>query len=159
MPRFAGLLRYCVIFAGILYIMAVRSVLLGCILGLSALIAALHLLAIELYWYWTYLWFDILVHFLGGFLVALGALWLVFYSGYLSHGFLFSKIRACTIALGAGIVIGILWELFEVVTGPPAASNYALDTSLDMLFDVLGAYGAYLFVLYLRARFAGPLTQ
>lgn len=130
-----------------------RTILLWTVLGISTLIAVLHLLAIELYWYWTYLWFDIPVHFLGGFLVALGALWLVFYSGYFSHTFSFSKARACMVALGAGIVIGILWELFEVVTGPPAAPNYVLDTSLDIVFDLAGAYGAYLFVLYFHNRF------
>ena len=130
-----------------------RSIMLFVILGLSALISVLHFIALEFHWYWRFLWFDIPMHFIGGFLVGLAAIWLVFFSGYIRRVSVFSKRGALVYALLAGIGIGIVWELFELGANVPTEQKYILDTTLDLIFDLVGAYGAYVFAVHLNDRF------
>ncbi|MBI2618129.1 hypothetical protein HYW58_01620 [Candidatus Kaiserbacteria bacterium] len=105
--------------------------------SLLVLIALLHAAALEFFFYWTYDWLDILVHFLGGMFISLSALWFFFESGYVN---LKKSVRNVFLAsIGAIIIIGIGWEIFEVLAGIPMEDNYALDTAIDMVMDILGA--------------------
>ena len=107
-----------------------------------SLIALLHTAATELFLYWLYPWFDTLVHFLGGLFIGLSALWLFFESRYIALKR--SALRAFVVTLGAIIVVGIGWEIFELVAGIPIEDNFVADTITDLSMDVLGAMLGYL---------------
>ena len=110
-------------------------------------IALLHIAALELYFYWTLSWFDVLVHFLAGLWVGLGALWLVFLSGYITR-FRLSYHSALFTAFIPIVVLGIGWELFEVWAGIPIEEKYLSDTVVDLSMDILGALSGYIYVIF-----------
>lgn len=94
-----------------------------------AIIAALHLSGIEYHLYWRFLWLDLITHSLGGVWVGLFFFWVRASIGYAPR---------LAWGIGGAIVIGVAWEIFEVVTGMPREANYALDTSIDLLMDTFG---------------------
>lgn len=100
--------------------------------------ALLHVLAVELFLYWIYPWFDLLTHFLGGALVSIGVFWFVFESPYV----LLEK-RPITIVLAlsaAIVVIGVAWEVFEFLTGVTRGEDsFVRDTAADLVMDSIGA--------------------
>jgi hypothetical protein len=108
-------------------------------------------------WYWQYWWFDIIMHFTGGFFVALSALYLYFHSEYIQprhHNAWFTILCA----LGAGAVIGIFWEFFEfsidlyterTINGISVINQKVGDTLSDLFFDMFGAVTASLIFLKL----------
>lgn len=101
-------------------------------------LAVVHVFAIQFFLYWTYLWFDIPMHALGGMVVALG--FLTFFSGYTRETFL----TGLLMTLGVVLAVGTLWEIFEFVsdsTGPEA--GYVGDTVLDFLMDIVGGCIGY----------------
>jgi hypothetical protein len=111
------------------------------------LMAVLHITATMLFFYWIYPWFDNMMHFLGGLLVGLTGLWLVFQSGYLPSGWMrYSP----TLIVGVGIVIvGVGWEVFEYLTGISLQQSFVADTISDLLMDGLGAIVGYLSFIHL----------
>lgn len=116
---------------------------------LSAVIALLHFIAFEFYFYWKFWWFDILMHFFGGLWIGLMALWLVFLSGYIIR-FHLSYRTAFFTAIFSVIVIGIGWELFEVWSGVllEEKANYIFDTTIDFIMDLAGAFLGYLYIVW-----------
>lgn len=101
-------------------------------------LAVTHILAITFFLYWTYLWFDIPMHALGGMVVALG--FLTFLGTRLDDGFQ----RGLLATLGAVFVVGILWEFFELAIGfPSSEANYVGDTALDFVMNLVGASVGY----------------
>lgn len=127
-----------------------RNGLLTGIAFLAAAIAFTHAAAINLYLYWMLEWFDSAVHFAGGALIALIALWLIFLSQYVPPRE--ESVRAAVLwSLSAVLAVGVLWEIFEVVAGVSVSeADYALDTAMDLGVDVAGALVASVF--YARAR-------
>jgi hypothetical protein len=119
-------------------------------------IALTHMAAENFYLYWTFRWFDILTHFMGGIWVGLAGLWVWYYSGYIREVRRPTS-RAILVALGAGFVIGILWELFELVVwilaGTGLPSNYGPDTLLDLIVDMAGALAGFGLWRFLARRF------
>lgn len=107
-------------------------------------IAIVQVLAEQYYWYWTYRWLDILMHFLGGVWVGLGAIWLVHFAR--EHANILQKLRPFVLAVLAGVVVGFVWEGYEygvwvwTDTLPP---NHVPDSLLDLVMDVLGAIAGY----------------
>lgn len=107
------------------------------LLGITgAIVGVLQVVALKFFLYWTIWWFDIVMHFLGGFWIALIVLW--FYKAFTrnearsDHGYL--------LALLGVIVVGVAWEVFEVVAGlTDAEENYAVDTIVDLIMDTVGA--------------------
>lgn len=78
-----------------------------------------------------------MMHFLGGLFVALSALWFFFESGY-TH--LTKNIKnAILVAVSSIILVGVSWEVFEILAGVPIEDNFVLDTTIDAVMDVLGA--------------------
>lgn len=112
---------------------------------------ALHLLAIEFYLYWVFVWFDVLVHFFGGALVALTAFWFLFAARIIPR--IPSTVSALLVsALAATLFIGIAWEIFEYTINAFSATNYLLDTAADLIADVVGALAAVFYIR--RSRFS-----
>lgn len=101
---------------------------------LVALIAIAHGLANVFYWYYTIWWFDIPMHFLGGFWVGAVALWALGVKR--PHASFRSRL---TSALGAALVAGALWEVMEFGLDTIGDS---VDTRQDLMFDLLGAIAA-----------------
>jgi hypothetical protein len=112
-------------------------------------VGALYLLAVEFYLYWMFLWFDIVVHFFGGALVALTTFWFLFIARVIPrvpatmNAFMAS-------ALVITLSIGIAWEIFEYSINAFPATHYLLDTAIDLIADVVGALTAMLYVRHSR---------
>ena len=113
----------------------------------AILIAVLHSLAITFFLYWYYWWFDIPLHFLGGFCVGLLSLWIARQN--FRRDFPVSSLQVLLVALMGAIVIGSAWELFEYIAGFTFDSmgNYKLDVIKDLTMDAFGGYIAHLFFL------------
>lgn len=108
-----------------------------CISLLAFMLGVLEIVALRFYLYWTVWWFDIIMHFLGGLWVSLITLW--FYKAFADvrahkeHGYL--------ITLLIMILVGVAWEIFEVIAGLTMTSQagYFFDTVLDLIMDICGA--------------------
>ena len=96
-------------------------------------------MAIKLYWYFSIWYFDMPMHFLGGFWVGLALIWL----------FPLEKIDFkffIKIILGV-LWISILWEVFEVILNNNTTlfPFNTLDTFSDICFDLSGGATALLY--------------
>lgn len=110
------------------------------IIAIFVLICILYSLSVSLYFFWTLWWFDIVLHILGGMWVALIALW------YTRVRVLSSEKKAFAVALIASFGIGVLWEVFEYVTGTTFAhDNYIFDTLSDLAADIAGGGIAFIY--------------
>lgn len=118
--------------------------------SLLIVIATLHFVALEFFLYRSYPWFDIMMHFLGGIFISLSALWFFFESEFV----LFKKTytRVFLTAIVSIVVIGVGWEIFEVVAGIPIEENFILDTTVDLGVDVLGMLIGYLVFIKLYMK-------
>ncbi len=95
----------------------------------------LHHLGSYYFLYWSLDWFDIVMHFLGGVSVAM-----IFVYAYYSTSIGLKKhLIAKTFVFV--MLIGIAWEYFEYYfkIANPTKGNYVEDTTLDLIFDALGA--------------------
>lgn len=120
--------------------MTPRTRLLLPIVFLIWAIFSLHTIALTIHLYWIFPWFDILMHFLGGVWVGLFLLWFLYYSDYVPRILLPRYTLAG--ALLFGFLLGLLWEVFEIVvqtkTGVHFEGNWALDTAIDLGMDIFG---------------------
>ncbi|MFZ2555352.1 MAG: hypothetical protein WAZ27_03150 [Minisyncoccia bacterium] len=106
-------------------------------------VGAVHIVALHLYLYWYFPWLDLLVHFSGGLWVALVSAWLLLMTR--REPTLFVLI-ACVIA------IGIAWEVFEYTIGMSRGSTFVMDTSLDILMDLLGGIAGVILARRMRTH-------
>ena len=125
-----------------------HRVITGITFFLSVLIAGLHLGALKYYWYWTYWWFDIPLHFLGG--IVIGLLFLTLHrSSVLMYKK--DKINFFIMIMLFVLMIGFAWEVFEVfidlarVTEP----DFISDTTFDIFLDFAGGLTAYMIFITL----------
>ena len=103
-----------------------------------------NMIAIQYYLYWRIFWFDIPMHFLGGFWLGLGALWLYFLSGRFKDVPYKHRTPAyvVTLAVVAALVFGGLWEVYELGIDVfiRLSDTYDVqDTTGDIIMDILGA--------------------
>ncbi len=107
-------------------------------------IAVLHIAAIVFSLYWTFWWYDMPLHLLGGIFIGLFVLWLRFFSGYFGAPGIPSGARVFCFVVIATLVIGIGWEVFEYLWGHTwSVEGYWLDTSTDVAFDLVGGLIAF----------------
>ncbi|MBP9760349.1 MAG: hypothetical protein KBD24_03195 [Candidatus Pacebacteria bacterium] len=123
-------------------------------------IAIMHTSAEAFYWYWTYRWFDIPMHYLGGVWVGLAALWIWYYSGFMRKKNALPT-KPFIVAVGGGIVFGVAWELYEFLVwifgGAGLPMRYIPDTALDLVMDTLGvvtAHGVYRYFFLRKVEFS-----
>ena len=112
-------------------------------------IGTLHITGIIYSLYFKIIWTDTVIHALGGFWVAGVALWFYYLSGYVKPR-LSKGVHVFLISILAAIVIGVLWEIFEVVTGATFVTRaaYVPDTIVDLIADSVGALAmAFYFLL------------
>ncbi len=106
-----------------------------------AVICVLNLLATLFYWYSTIWWFDILMHFLGGFFIGLLAYWIS--TSFIPARFLPTTIMGWISVLILSVcIIGFLWEAYELVVDLcTGAQGYGyLDGISDMFNDLSGGF-------------------
>ncbi|OGI71822.1 hypothetical protein A3J61_02380 [Candidatus Nomurabacteria bacterium RIFCSPHIGHO2_02_FULL_38_15] len=103
-------------------------------------------LATFFHWYRLIWWFDMPMHFMGGFFIA----WLVLMLyGKMKPGFVLDKSVIKKVIIFS-FLIGFGWEWFEwgvdLYTG--AQSMHLLDSYSDIFFDMAGAYVAIFMLKY-----------
>jgi hypothetical protein len=112
------------------------------------ILIGLHVAGSYFSWYWTYPWFDHVVHVLAGLWASSVFLWL---ASYLNQIDSLKEYRAKSflIALVSAALIGVVWELIENLGGMAmvAAPNYLFNTAMDLLSDILGGVLAYLYFI------------
>lgn len=114
---------------------------------LIVFISITNFLAMKFYWYSSIWYFDMFMHFMGGFWLGLGFLALFFYKKpFRVSDFNFSFIFK--IILGV-LLIGIFWEIFEILVDKTISHNgfNTLDTFSDLFFDLAGGLFAIFYFL------------
>ena len=104
-----------------------------CVLFVASLMAVLHGIGTERAWYWTYRWFDIITHLLGGFSLGLLA------------ALLYRNVRGSVIFVLATVLLLIIgWEVFEVFFVSAAVGDvwYGVETVKDVVAGFVGACAA-----------------
>jgi hypothetical protein len=98
-------------------------------------------LANKFYWYSSIWYFDIVMHFLGGFWVGLFAL-------YMTRAEKISRPVVLRVMISV-IVIGVGWEIFELMVDKVISRNAfnILDSTADLFFDSAGGAAAVLYYL------------
>ena len=103
-------------------------------------IFVLDLVGVSLYWDYSTWWFDMVLHFFGGFWVGLFFIYVFYIRKQILKPFFHIIIFV--------LLIGILWELFEFY-----ANNYIgkspfdiIDTLSDIFFDLSGGLCAILYL-------------
>lgn len=122
--------------------------LLWLLVGIAG-IAALHIGALQWQVYWMVWWFDVLVHTVAGAWVALALVWLLrrwwWYAVPPAQAD-----RWLAVGVGGALLVGIGWEVFEVLIGVPVTGEtYILDTGIDLTADAIGAFGAMVAITHL----------
>lgn len=125
--------------------MFVKKQLLTEILILSAITAVFHKMALVLYLYWTTSWFDLIMHTLGGILVGLIAGFIFYVTGFVKipnrH-----YLNSFLIITGSVLIVGLIWELWEIFTGMTNVLSDEIDTIFDVVMDLVGASIAFLYI-------------
>lgn len=111
---------------------------------LIILIFSLNYIANFFHWYSSLWWFDMLMHFLGGFWLGLVMLW-IFAPTNMSF-------RSVLFVFWGALIVGIGWEFFEFFVNENIAQNFfdMRDTASDIFFDLSGAFVS---MLYFVQRF------
>lgn len=114
-------------------------------------IAVLNFTANYFHLYFILWWFDILMHFLGGFWLGGMALWLYFWNNRVNVKFsALSQSRKIFFYFAAVMAVSLVWELFEfsLDTFIVSRANDIMDTLTDLFMDFLGAAGIIFYVSY-----------
>lgn len=117
------------------------TTLLWLTLCITGFIAVAHYLAYEFTLYYQYPWLDVPMHILGGITAAFGFLLLPVF-----HIELPERYIDLLPVLAFVLVIGLVWELFEIWIGLPLIEGtYEQDLFGDLAMDLVGgALGFYL---------------
>lgn len=104
-----------------------------------SLLAVIHYLAMKLYLYWQFLWFDLPMHFFGGAIVALGVFAMrdlrIVPRSWLSAWFVILVV----------VLVAVAWEVFEFYAGVVGVTKdmYVQDTAIDLVLGIVGGYVGY----------------
>jgi len=126
----------------------------------SSLMAAVifgifHFVADSFYFYWTYWWSDMVMHFLAGVVGGLATYSVLFESGLWRRNSQTALMRVI-IVLFCVMTVGVAWEWLEYINGMTyAPEGYLIDTLSDLVLDGLGALIASLICARSNARVNG----
>ena len=112
----------------------------------------LHLIASDLYWYYSIWWFDMPMHFLGGMFIGMMALWLFCMPNSIKSGSPQTVFKVFLVTLTLGLVVGFFWEFFEYGVGHLFSVDLGntLDSTSDLFFDIAGSQAAALYFFLFR---------
>jgi len=105
-------------------------------LVIAFIFAVIHVIAVEASLYWYYWWFDIVMHFWGGLLIALGVVSLT----------TFRRITitpSYTLVFCVSVVIVLSWEIFEWQVGLFDPELYFKDAIYDVTLGLAGGLLGY----------------
>lgn len=115
-------------------------ILLVLLLIATSVLASVHIIALELSLYYIVPYLDIPMHFLGGVIVTLMVTSFVAIELPIPK-----KLAQFPYVIGAVLIVGLSWEIFEILAGIGIEANYLADTSLDIVMDTIGgAFGYYM---------------
>jgi len=116
--------------------------LLSWVLYLVYFIFFLNLGAMLFSWYWTIRWFDVPMHFLGGFWSILFLSWLYLFTPLGRFG------KKIVFLVSGLILISLFWEFFEFILNRVShlGANTLIDSAKDLFFDSLGGVTAYFYL-------------
>ncbi|MEZ6209171.1 MAG: hypothetical protein R3B64_01175 [Candidatus Paceibacterota bacterium] len=102
-------------------------------------ILVINILAMKGSLYFVFWWFDMPMHFLGGFWIGLITV-LIFYKKFSKLGLTDNK-KSIFVYLLSVIFIGLLWEFYEYFLEIFIKFDFAniVDSISDMLFDIAGS--------------------
>ena len=104
----------------------------------AVFVAICHFVFLKFYLYWTDSWVDIPMHIFGGILVSSIGLWILYFSG-LKNYLIKNPKSSIFISVLIAIIVGILWEIFELYFGLISHSFFdRVDSVKDLLDDVIG---------------------
>lgn len=111
------------------------------IASLIVFISLTNLVATKFFWYSSIWYFDMFMHFIGGFWVGLFVLWLLFNKNFKKEDFNISFVLKVVFLV---LFVGILWELFEIFVDKTISKNLfnILDTLSDLCFDTAGGFAS-----------------
>lgn len=110
------------------------------IASLVVFIFLVNFLAMKFYWYSSLWYFDMFMHFLGGFWLGLAFLWLLKVVNF--------NFKNLFIVILGVLLIGASWEFFEIGVDKIFLKdnlNY-LDIYSDIFFDLAGGMTAFLYL-------------
>ena len=112
-------------------------------------ILVINLMAVKFYWYFSIWWFDMVMHFLGGFWIGLLFIWLFSSKAFSFLRLSFEEINIKFIArtILFVLIIGVYWEAFEIVINNIIVGDKfnILDTLSDVFFDLAGGCFAIIY--------------
>jgi hypothetical protein len=101
-------------------------------------------LANKLHWYYSIWWFDIVMHFFGGFWLGLVFAWVI-----LKKDMSLAITPRVLLRVGLWVlIVGLSWEFFEFYFINHLAQNPfdLVDTISDLFCDISGGYVAFLYI-------------
>jgi len=101
-------------------------------------LAVVHVVALQLFLYWHYWWFDLPMHFIGGAVVALGLFTLYDLRLVIPERYL-----ALIPVLLLVLLIAMVWEVYELFIGVPIEGDYVSDTLIDLVMGLSGGALGY----------------
>lgn len=105
-----------------------------------AVLALLHFLALEWALYWRLWWFDIVMHFFGGMVAALG-----FFTIKDFFRAIPDRLQYFVPIISGVIIVALLWELFEIYIGVPyTEAEFARDMLFDIAFGIMGGFAGFI---------------
>jgi len=116
-------------------------VLFATLFSTAMLLTIVHVSAIVFHLYWLFPWLDLLAHMLGGIVIGLFYFALPLFFKKLPERYM-DYMGLITFV----IIIGLLWEIFEIKAGFPnfyAYEHYIKDLYVDLFMDVVGGSIAF----------------
>ena len=113
------------------------------------IVGALNAISYKLYLFWTVIWFDMVMHFLGGLFVSL------FFFAVLSLlKSQLSYIEKLVLGVVFTVLVGLVWEYYELIIQVTnlAKVGYWADTGMDLIMDTLGSIAGVLFVHWIEKK-------
>ena len=104
----------------------------------SSVLAITHIIALQLFLYWHFSWFDLPMHFLGGAIVALAV-----FAGYALRAPIPKRYLNVIPILAFVLIVAFVWEIFELSIGIVIEDDYEMDTILDLIMGVIGGMVGY----------------
>ncbi len=115
----------------------------------SVVVFFFHYIALRFSLYWVIDWYDIPMHFLGGFTMGILGTFIFFTSGYIrqTYELRHNKMLVFIITMMFTAIIGLAWELWELFFGLSSIYLDKIDTVVDLIMDMLGSLAAFLVVI------------
>ncbi|KND48072.1 MAG: putative membrane protein (4 TMH) [Parcubacteria bacterium C7867-006] len=104
---------------------------------LLIVVAVLSVIDRNLYLTWNFWWFDKMMHFIAGISVGMAVILTMMYF----QKFLDNKLKMLFFSIIGVLIVGLLWELFELYFGITFLSDglaYYKDTITDLSMDTIG---------------------